>query len=410
LNIAILAIGNEVLCGKIVDTNGASISREIEGLGVKVVHREIVMDDVDDIVLGLMHAYEYADFVITIGGLGPTVDDRTREGVARFFNEELIYDEAIYENIRQYFSRMMRTTPENNKRQAYKFATGQVLSNYNGTAPGLRLDKEGKKIFLLPGPPNEIFPMFESEVKPVIKSLIDEEIDTRSYRLYGIGESSAEEKILHLFDKYATLSIAPYCNISFIDYVVTAKATDVDKLEHFEQEFLGILGKNWVGSAEDEINALVVAKLKELGLTIAVAESCTGGMLASSLIDVAGVSDVFIESFVTYSNESKMKRLGVREATLFQHGAVSEACVSEMAQGMKEKTGADVTIAITGIAGPDGGTDEKPVGLVYIGIALGAKNYVYMCHFSGNRKKIRIRSCDQALYLLHQLLNNQAKM
>ena len=410
MNIAILAIGNEVLCGKIVDTNGATISREIEGLGAKVVHREVVLDHIDDIVLGLQHAYEYADFVITIGGLGPTVDDLTRDGVAQFFEEALIYDISIYEGIKEHFSRMKRPTPENNKRQAYKFATGQVLENHNGTAPGLRLDKKGKKVFLLPGPPNEIFPMFESYIKPVIKEMIDEPIYSRSYRLYGIGESPAEERILHLYDKYPLLNIAPYCTISFIDYVVTAKESDEEMLDQFEKEFLEILGEYWVGSAEKEIHALVVEKLKELNLKIAIAESCTGGMLASALIDVAGVSEVFLEGFVTYSNEAKVKRLGVKETTIARDGAVSEACAQEMAIGLQKIAGADVVISITGIAGPSGATAEKPVGTVYIGIALGASVQVYLCHFSGNREKIRIRSRDQALYLLYQLLNNQGEM
>jgi len=407
LNIAILAIGNEVLCGKIVDTNGATISREIEGLGAKVVHREVVLDNIDDIVLGLQHAYEYADFVITIGGLGPTVDDLTREGVAQFFNEALIYDETIYESIKKHFSRMNRSIPENNKKQAYKFATGLILENSNGTAPGLSLDKDGRKIFLLPGPPDEIFPMFEKKVKPVIKMMIDEPMITSSYKLYGIGESPAEEKIFHLYAKYPMLNIAPYCTISSVDYMVTTKASCKEILDQFEKEFLEILGEHWVGSAKDDLNITVVEKLKSLKLKIAVAESCTGGMLASTLIDVAGVSEVFLEGFVTYSNEAKMERLAVNEATIASFGAVSAECAREMAVGLQRVTGADVTISVTGIAGPDGGTEAKPVGTVYIGIAISTSVQVYLFRFSGSREKIRIRSRDQALYLLYQLLNNR---
>ena len=406
MNVAILAVGNEVLCGKVVDTNGAIISREIEKVGAKVVHREVVLDTIGDIVSGLRHAYEYADFVITIGGLGPTVDDLTREGVAQFFNERLVYDDEIYQDIAHYFSRMNRSTPENNKRQAYKFATGCVLKNQNGTAPGLALDKEGKQIFLLPGPPNEILPMFKAKVLPAIKAMVDVPLMTRSYRLYAIGESPAEEKVIHLYEKYSMLEIAPYCSLSFVDYIVTAKQVDVDVLDVFEAEFLEILGEYCVGSADVSLNAAVVDKLKLMEMKIAVAESCTGGMLAASLIDVAGVSDVFLEGLVAYSNQAKIARLGIDATTIECHGAVSEECAREMAVKLQHLSGADVTVSITGIAGPGGGTLEKPVGTVYIGICVGDVVQVNVCHFSGSREKIRVRSKDQALYLLYKMLNN----
>jgi len=405
LNVAILAIGNEVLCGKIVDTNGAIISREIEKAGAKVVHREVVLDTIDDIVSGLRHAYEYADFVITIGGLGPTVDDLTREGVARFFNEDLVYEDAIYQDIVDHFNRMSRATPTSNKRQAYKFAKGSVLRNSNGTAPGLALDKDGKKVFLLPGPPNEIFPMFDEYVLPVIKGLVDIPLITRSYRLYAIGESPAEERIIHLYEKYPTLDIAPYASISFVDYIVMAKQSDADVLDTFEEEFLGILGEYCVGSADVSLNAAVVEKLKLMNMGIAVAESCTGGMLASAFVDVPGVSDVFLEGLVVYSNEAKVVRLGVDAATIERYGAVSRECAREMVVKLQSMTGADVTVSTTGIAGPSGGTDEKPVGTVYIGICIGDDVQVYLCRFTGSREKIRVRSKDQVLYLLYKMLN-----
>ena len=406
LNVAILAIGNEVLCGKIVDTNGAIISNKIERLGAKVVHREVVLDTTNDIVSGLHHGYEYADFVITIGGLGPTVDDLTREGVAHFFNEELVYDENLYHDIEHHFLQMKRVAPENNKKQAYRFATGSVLKNKNGTAPGLMLNKDGKQVFLLPGPPGEIFPMFDEYVMPVIKALIRTPLITRSYRLYAIGESPAEEKMIHLYEHYPTLNIAPYASISFVDYVVSAKESDAHTLDLFEEAFLDILGEYCVGSAEVSLNVTVVEKLKALRLKIAVAESCTGGMLASSFIDVAGASAVFLEGLVVYSNEAKIARLGVERTTIEREGAVSEACAKEMAVNLQRLTNADVTVSITGIAGPDGGTDAKPVGTVYIGICIGDATHTFLCHFAGSREKIRLRAKDHALYLLYKLLHN----
>ena len=406
MNVAILAIGNEVLCGKIVDTNGAIISREIERVGAKVVHREVVLDTVDDIVLGLRHAYEYADTVITIGGLGPTVDDLTRIGVAQYFGEELVYDDEIYQQIACLFMRMNRSVPENNKRQAYRFAGGTVMDNPNGTAPGLSLEKEGRLIFLLPGPPNEIFPMFETDVLPFIKGRIKVPLVHRSYRLYGIGESPAEEKIIHLYEKYPMLDVAPYCAISYVDYVVSGSESDGAYLDYFEEDFLKLLGEHYVGSADVNLNERVVARLKELNLTIAIAESCTGGMLAASLVDVPGVSEVFLEGLVVYSNEAKKLRLGVTSETLEEHGAVSLETAREMVLNLSKQTGANVGLSITGIAGPGGGTDEKPVGTVYIGISVDSTIQVVNYHFSGSREKIRERAMNQALYLLFKMLKD----
>lgn len=404
MKVAILAIGNEVLCGKIVDTNGALISREIERVGAKVVHREVVLDTVDDIVSGLTHAYEYADFVITIGGLGPTVDDLTRVGVARYFDEELIYDEGIYQNMRRLFARMNREIPESNKRQAYRFAAGAVIDNSNGTAPGLFLEKEGRLIFLLPGPPNEIFPMFEAHVLPMIKGMVDIPFITRSYRLYGIGESLAEERMIHLYQKYPMLEIAPYCSISYVDYLVGAKEVDTAKLDGFEADFLALLKDHYVGSADVNLNERVVTQLKELDMTIAVAESCTGGLLAATLIDVPGVSQVFLEGVVVYSNEAKKSRLGVTSEILEVYGAVSMETAREMALRLFRQTGANVIVSITGIAGPDGGTDAKPVGTVYMGILIDSNIQVVKCTFSGSRDKVRERAVSQALYLLFRRL------
>jgi len=406
MNVAILAIGNEVLSGKIVDTNGATISREIENTGAKVVYREVVLDEIDAIVSGLHHAYEYAEVVITIGGLGPTIDDVTRDGVARFFNEELIYDETLFQEIVQHFTRMKRATPINNERQAYKFQTGLVLTNNNGTAPGLALDKDGKKVFLLPGPPDEVFPMFRNYVLPTINDLVDVPLIKSSYRLYAVGESPAEERIFHLYEKYPMLDIAPYATITFVDYMVSVKKCDADFLMAFEKEFLGILGEYCVGSADVNLNIAVVNKLRALNMKIAVAESCTGGMLATAFVDVPGVSDVFLEGLVAYSDEAKVARLGVDEKIITSYGAVSEECAQEMALKLQSLTNADVTVSITGVAGPSGGSEEKPVGTVYIGICINSDLSVKLCHFTGSRDKIRKRSADHALYLLYKLLNS----
>ncbi|MCL2559730.1 MAG: competence/damage-inducible protein A [Turicibacter sp.] len=406
MNVAVLAIGNEVLCGKIVDTNGAYISQKVEQVGAKVVHREVVLDTIPDIVLGLNHAYEYADFVITIGGLGPTVDDLTRDGVAEFFGEELVYDEHIHANIARMFKQMNRAMPDNNKRQAYRFAGGEVIANPNGTAPGLALTKEGKHVFLLPGPPNELLPMFDEYVLPIVKNLVDVPLVTRSYRLYGIGESPAEAKVIHLYEKYPLLDIAPYASISYVDYLVSAKETDVAQIDRFEQDFWALVGEHYVGSADVPLCERVMEKLLDQDLTIAVAESCTGGMLAARLIDVAGASGAFLEGLVVYSNVSKQLRLGVSSTTLETFGAVSAEVSAEMAAGVAAQSRADVTVSITGVAGPGGGSEEKPVGTVYIGLLIDGEVTVQRYHFTGSRDKIRERATNQALYLLFKILSD----
>lgn len=405
MNIVILAIGNEVLCGKVVNTNSAFIAREISQMGAKIIHQEVVSDQEEDIIRGLKHAYSYADFVITIGGLGPTIDDLTRYGVAKYFDEELVYDEELFQEIASFFSRFGRQAPENNKRQAERFKTGTVIPNRNGTAPGLYLKKNNQTIFLLPGPPNELEPMLYGHVLPYFKERLDKPLISRSYRLYGIGESDAESRVIDVYQKFPMLNIAPYCEVSYIDYLVSTTEDSEEQLDAFEKEFLNILGAHHIGDQSTALNKEVIRLLKEKGLTIATAESCTGGMLASELVNVEGASSVFLEGVVAYSNEAKQRRLNVEEAALIKHGAVSECVAKQMSQHLKSQTGADVGVAITGIAGPNGGTDLKPVGLTYIAITIGDKTQGWSHVFHGNREKIRERATSRALYLLYYQLS-----
>ena len=404
MKVAVLAIGNEVLCGKVVDTNGAFISREIDLIGGRVTYKGSVQDTLDDIMLGLRQAYEHADVVITIGGLGPTVDDLTREAVAKFFDEELLYSEEVFQEISGHFFRMNLEVPDSNKQQAYYFKTGSVLKNGKGTAPGLSLKKDGKVVFLLPGPPHELQKMFKESVLPVVTEMIDEPIVMRSYRLLGIGESPAEAKVVHLYEKYPKLTIAPYCMPAIIDYMVKTSQHNEAELDLFEKEFLAILGEYHVGSTDVDLNVRVVELLQEKKLTLATAESCTGGMLASTFIDVPGVSSLFIEGVVAYGNEAKINRIGVDKELIAKHGAVSEEVARDMAVKLQKLTKADVTISTTGIAGPNGGTDEKPVGTVYMTICIGEEEQTWHYTFVGDRNRIRMRVVNQALYTLYRLL------
>ena len=401
MNVAILAIGNEVLSGKTINTNSAFIAKQVEQLGGKVTHQQVVPDLEDEIVRGLEIAYTYADLVITIGGLGPTVDDLSREGVAKYFKTELVYDDEIYEGICEYFRRSNREIPNNNHRQAYKFKEGLVLPNNNGTAPGLFLKRDNKSVFLLPGPPAELELMFSESVRPYFIDQIKERKISNSYRLCGIGESYAEEMILHLYERYPHLNIAPYCAPDKVDYIVSTVDAYEEDLRAFDEEFKEIMKDYYIGDQNTDLATEIVRLLKEKQLKIATAESCSGGLLSSTLVNVSGASSVFLEGIVTYSYESKLNRLNIDVNRLMEFGAVSEEIAHDMAFNLEKLTGADITVGVTGIAGPGGGSELKPVGLVYIAINICGQIFLKSYIFNGNREKIRQRTVAEALYWLH---------
>ena len=401
MNVAILAIGNEVLSGKTINTNSAFIAKQVEQLGGKVTHQQVVPDLEDEIVRGLEIAYTYADLVITIGGLGPTVDDLSREGVAKYFKTELVYDDEIYEGICEYFRRSNREIPNNNHRQAYKFKEGLVLPNNNGTAPGLFLKRDNKSVFLLPGPPAELELMFSESVRPYFIDQIKERKISNSYRLCGIGESYAEEMILHLYERYPHLNIAPYCAPDKVDYIVSTVDAYEEDLRAFDEEFKEIMKDYYIGDQNTDLATEIVRLLKEKQLKIATAESCSGGLLSSTLVNVSGASSVFLEGIVTYSYESKLNRLNIDVNRLMEFGAVSEEIARDMAFNLEKLTGADITVGVTGIAGPGGGSELKPVGLVYIAINVCGQIFLKSYIFNGNREKIRQRTVAEALYWLH---------
>lgn len=404
MNVAILAIGNEVLCGKTINTNSAFIAKEIELLGGKIVHQQVVPDIEDEIVRGLEIAYTYADVVLTIGGLGPTVDDLTRNGVAKYFKLELVYDESVYKGICDYFSRTNKPVPSNNIRQAYRFEEGLILPNRNGTAPGLFLNQGNKTVFLLPGPPAELELMFLESVKPYFIDQIKDKKISNSYRLCGIGESYAEELIFHLYERYPQLNIAPYCTLEHVDYIVSTLDCYEDELRTFDQEFKEIMKDYYIGNQNTNLAEEIVHLLTEKNLKIATAESCSGGLLSSTLVNVSGASNVFLEGIVTYSYESKLNRLNIDVDRLMQFGAVSEEIAHDMALNLQSLTGADVTVSITGIAGPGGGSELKPVGLVYIAINVCGQIFVKSYILNGNREKIRRLTVAKALYWIYHYI------
>ena len=400
-----MAVGTELLLGDIVNTNAQFISQELAKIGVNVYRHSVVGDNAARLKAAFAQAFEQADCVIATGGLGPTDDDITRETAAEFFGLPLVLHEESWQNIQNIFNRSGNRIPDNNIRQATLPKGCLVFHNRNGTAPGLCIEQNGKTLILLPGPPNELVPMFLEHAVPFLRSKSDTLFVSKTLKLTGVGESRAAEILKDMIDGQTNPTIAPYAKISEVWLRVTASAPDEAQahalIASVSEEIYRRLGAFIYGEDEDSLESVVVALLKQKGWSLACAESCTGGLLTGTLVNVPGVSDILPEAFVTYSNEAKTARLGVSEEILRQHGAVSAEAAAAMAEGVMCASSASVGLSVTGIAGPDGGTPDKPVGLVYLGLAIeGQKTQTKELFLSGNRAKIRQRAVISALDFL----------
>ena len=366
------------------------------------------MGDNGDRLEGVLKtALSRSDIVILSGGLGPTQDDLTKETAAKVMGKKLFMDAHSKERILEYFKERKLTITENNWKQAMMPKGAIIIDNENGTAPGVIMEEQGKSVILLPGPPNELIPMFEKDIVPYLKEKTPEVIYSQTVKICGIGESRAESMIEDLMKKQTNPTIAPYAKTGEVHLRVTAKAEDekaAKKLcKPIVKELKSRFGDKVYSTQEDmTLEKAVVDLLLANHLTVATTESCTGGLLAARLINVPGVSEVFKAGYVTYSNKAKRKLVGVKKSNLLKYGPVSDVVAKEMAKGAAIFTKADVTISVTGIAGPDGGTKEKPVGLVYIACNVKGNLEVKEYHFSGSREKIRQSSVASALTLLRQ--------
>lgn len=400
----IITVGTEILLGDIVNTNSQFLAKELASIGVEVYYQETVGDNETRLLNLLEEAFKRSDIVITTGGLGPTNDDITKEIAAKYFNQELVFYSDIWENIKSYFEKLGLKPTENNKKQAYFPKDCIILDNPNGTAPGVILKKENKMIILLPGPPKEMIHMFNNSVKSYLQSLTDYKLVSKTLRFIGIGESELEEKLIDIINSQSNPTIAPYAKENEVTLRITAKSKDDEKandlIKSIEEKIKDRVGKYIYGYDDTTLEETVAKLLVKNNMTIAVSESCTGGMVSSKLIDYPGISQSFIEGCVTYSNEAKMNRLGVKKETLDKYGAVSSETAIEMAVGIAKNLNTNIGLSTTGVAGPGGGTDEKPVGLVYIGIYINGDIKVKKCNFSGSRDKIRSRATNEALNLL----------
>ncbi|WP_142691699.1 competence/damage-inducible protein A [Clostridium tertium] len=404
----IIAIGTEILLGDIVNTNAQFLAKELAALGIDVYHQSVIGDNEERIIESFEKAFERCDLVITTGGLGPTQDDLTKELGAKYFNKKLVLHEPSLDWIKTYLDMKDEAIVEANKKQAYFPEGSIILPNPNGTAPGSIVSENNKILINLPGPPREMKPMFNDHVKKYLEGITGEIIKSKILRLFGIGESLMAQKLNNLIQNSKNPTVAPYAKDNDVTLRITAKGNSEkecdDLINPVDKEIKDALGEYIYGEGETSLENVVSEILCNNKLSVSTAESCTGGMIAASLISYPGISDVFKEGAVTYSNESKMKRLGVSKETLDRYGAVSEETAREMAIGIAREANTDISISTTGIAGPGGGTDEKPVGLVYIGVFIKGKVVVNKFNFTGNRERIRRKTTMNALNILRKEL------
>lgn len=403
----IISVGTEILLGDIVNTNTQFLAKELASIGIEVYRQEVIGDNEDRLLGILEEALKRSDMVITTGGLGPTKDDLTKETACKFFNMDLELHEKSLKELEEYFSRMGRKIVESNYKQVYFPKEAIVLPNPNGTAPGAILEKNNKYIVILPGPPKEMKPMYLNHVRPYLIKKGDGIIESKVVRVLGIGESMAAEKLKEFIENGVNPTVAPYAKEEDVIFRITAKAEREEEalklIEPVKNKVKEILGEDVYGEGEDTTIERVVGDLLiKNKLKISTAESCTGGMIASRLVSISGISDAFLEGAVTYSNEAKVRTLNVKEETLKKYGAVSEETAREMAEGMAKRTGSDIAVVTTGIAGPGGGTEEKPVGLVYIGLYYKGEVFVYKNVFNGNRQEVRTKATVRALDIVRR--------
>ncbi len=411
----IITIGTEMLLGALVDTNTAWLSTHLAELGVGIYRHTTVGDNRDRVVGAMKEAADRSDLVITTGGLGPTSDDLTNECLALLSGRTLVEYEEARQHVDEMFARFGREpTPSNYKQALFPEGT-TLIPNPLGTAMGALLEVDGTLFATLPGVPQEMQGMFRETLAPLVRERSDGSIVSKTLWFSGVGESALAEKVQDLLDAEDP-TVAPLAGQGKVRLRVTSRAATPEeaekKIEPVAREILSRLGDYYFGEDEETLESAVGRLLEERGATLALAESCTGGLLAKRLTDSPGSSAYFKEGLVTYSNEAKERLLGVKYDTLMEHGAVSEAVAREMAEGARKAAGTDYGLSVTGVAGPDGGTEEKPVGLVWIGVSDGEASFAEKLDLSAwrrSRDAIRERSANRAFDILRRRLEGQNK-
>lgn len=408
----IICIGTELLLGQTLDTNATYLARELAELGIDLYHKSTVGDNLGRMTAVLKQAWERADLLILSGGLGPTQDDLTREAVAQLIGEELDFNETAWEQVVRYFQKSGRPVVESNRRQALFPPSGQVIPNPIGTAPALWVEKAGHIIVALPGVPRELIKIWEESIRTRLQKCQAREaqsvLTSKIVRMAGIGESAMEERVIDLIREQTNPTISPYVGRGDVILRLTAKgnseADNLKKIEGLLEKVRHRLGEYIYGYDQDDLETVVGRILKAKGWRLALAESCTGGLISHRITNIPGSSEYYLGGVNCYSNELKTALLGVPAATLAEYGAVSPQTAQVMAGGIRSATGAEVGLAVTGIAGPGGGSAAKPVGLVYFAVELPGYSRVERRFFPYDRNGNKEAAAQWGLTLLWQAL------
>lgn len=407
----LISVGTEILLGDILNTDAQFLSIELARLGISVIHQSTVGDNRERLLAQLKEAADRSDIIILSGGLGPTPDDLTKEVCCEFFGKKMFLHEPTVEKIKTYFSTKGMEMAQNNLKQAMLPKDCVIFPNDNGTAPGMAIEKDGVHILVLPGPPRELKPMFRNCAVPYLMQFSDRIIVSHNIRTFGIGESLMAERVNDLFDA-ENPTVAPYAKDGEALLRVTAMARTKEEAENLCEPVINEIKSRLDGFVYGVdytcIEEAIIEKLKEKHMKVATAESCTGGLIAKRITDVPGASEVFDCGIISYANEIKHRVLGVSEDDLNKYGAVSEPVARQMAQGALKVSGADIAVSVTGIAGPDSDSTNKPVGLVYIGLA--DRDNVWVRELRTSRKDRsynRYVSASNALNMIRLYIDNK---
>lgn len=407
----LISVGTEILLGDILNTDAQFLSIELARLGISVIHQSTVGDNRERLLAQLKEAADRSNIIILSGGLGPTPDDLTKEVCCEFFGKKMFLHEPTVEKIKTYFSTKGMKMAQNNLKQAMLPKDCVIFPNDNGTAPGMAIEKDGVHILVLPGPPRELKPMFRNCAVPYLMQFSDRIIVSHNIRTFGIGESLMAERVNDLFNA-ENPTVAPYAKDGEALLRVTAMARTKEEAENLCEPVINEIKNRLDGFVYGVdytcIEEAVIEKLKEKHMKVATAESCTGGLIAKRITDVPGASEVFDCGIISYANEIKHRVLGVSEDDLNKYGAVSEPVAKQMAQGALKVSGADIAVSVTGIAGPDSDSTNKPVGLVYIGLA--DRDNVWVRELRTSRKDRsynRYVSASNALNMIRLYIDNK---
>jgi nicotinamide-nucleotide amidase len=409
----LITLGDELLLGLTENTHLTWIGAALGRRGVLLQRNVTITDEADAIAAQFRESWARADVIITTGGLGPTCDDRTREVIARSLGQKLVFDRTLETAIEERFAKFGRKPTPNNLKQAYRFERGEVLPNANGTAPGLWVEQDGRILVMLPGPPNELRPIFTEQVLPRLaeRGLLSDGEAYIQIRSAGVGESALEMKFQPTFDRYPGLGIAYCAHMWQVDCRISSPdgVYGPEVLRSVADECAVLLGDDFLCFGHDSLPKVAADQLRLQGRTLAVAESCTGGLLANSFTDICGASKFFQGGIVSYSNDAKMLLLDCPECLLSQHGAVSAECAVAMATGVAMALGADYGLAVTGFAGPTGGAGENPVGTIFIGLHAPGGDWAKKFNYPGPRCTSKVRAVNAATDWLRREVLKEAR-